>query len=84
MYKKTFLLFIEKFTNLQIIYNDLHCKKSLAIFSARESLVRDIPAGEEKIANFFLQCMHHACMGLSENGVVLTVSPRADLRNINS
>jgi hypothetical protein len=31
----------------------LHCKKRLAIFPARKSLVVDIPAGDGKIANLF-------------------------------
>jgi hypothetical protein len=46
----------------------MHCKKRLAIspsqagmsltklFTDRESLVSDIPAGDRKIANLFLQC----------------------------
>ena len=39
----------------------LHCKSRwlaifLSLFPARESLVGDIPAGDEKIANLFLQC----------------------------
>jgi hypothetical protein len=33
-----------------------HCKKRLAIFPTRESLVSDIPAGDGKIANLFSQC----------------------------
>jgi hypothetical protein len=44
-----------------MIHMILRCytvKKRLAIFPfpAREWLVRDIPAGDEKIANLFLQC----------------------------
>jgi hypothetical protein len=34
----------------------VHCKKRLAILPARESLVSDIPAGDGKLANLFLQC----------------------------
>ncbi len=29
------------------------------LFPARESLVSDIPAGDGKIVNLFLQCIHH-------------------------
>jgi hypothetical protein len=32
-----------------------HCKKRLAIFPSRESLVSDIPAGDRKINNLYLQ-----------------------------
>ena len=37
----------------------LHCKKRLA---AREDLVSDIPAGDGKTANLFLQC-RKSCLG---------------------
>jgi hypothetical protein len=46
--------------NLPTIRHILHCKKGYRflrkLFLARESLVSDIPAGEEEIANLFLQC----------------------------
>ncbi len=36
----------------------VHCGTRLAIFPARESLVRDIPAGDGNIAILFLQCRY--------------------------
>ncbi len=44
------------------LFTNIHCKKRWAIFPliklfpARESLVSDIPAGDAKIGNLFLQC----------------------------
>jgi hypothetical protein len=38
---------------LYILSIQVHCKKRLAIFPARKSLVRDIPAGDGKTANLF-------------------------------
>jgi hypothetical protein len=34
----------------------VHCKKMLAVFPSRESSVSDIPEGDGKAANLFLQC----------------------------
>ncbi len=48
----------------------------IKLFPARESLVSDIPAGDEKIANLFLQCtfsVKSRC-AVVEYGILLTSS----------
>jgi hypothetical protein len=37
-------------------FSSIYCKKRLATFPPRESLVSDIPAGDGNVANLFLQC----------------------------
>jgi hypothetical protein len=42
---------------LTVETSSLHCKKKVYLFPARESLVSDVPAGDGKTADIFLQCI---------------------------
>jgi hypothetical protein len=71
------------------VYADLHCIKKVVDFPVpnrdviyqtfpglvRESLVSDIPAGDGKIANLFLQCMRNCCVKTSHKYTV-TLPPQ--------
>jgi hypothetical protein len=66
-----------RFSRPQQVSNQTHLRGIIKFFPARESLVGDIPAGDGKIVNLFLQCMQHTlCNKHLESFAFLDLSDR--------